>query len=270
MTGEPELDAATGELYAHPPTEFVARRNELAKQTRESGDRELANQIKGLRRPSVGAWYLNTAARASLTSLRELMNLGEQLRVAQAGGDFVGLRELAGRRGQLVTRVVRDLTAHLAQTGVTATPGGLDEVRTTLAGALADPGIADELMRGRLDGPRSYSGFGEMAFGAPVTETTSPQPSPGPAADEPDDSTRRAIAEQELQAAETELTGSTARREAAEAEVRAARERFESLAAELDQAQDRLESAEAVLTEAAEQEHLDSERVERARGRLRP
>ncbi len=76
MTEAQGLDAVSAELYGGAPADFVARRDELAKQARADGDRELATAIKALRRPTVGAWYLNLAAAAGLTSLRELLDLG--------------------------------------------------------------------------------------------------------------------------------------------------------------------------------------------------
>lgn len=162
VSDEPGVTAVTDELYAGAPAAFVGRRDELAKQARASGDRELAAQIKALRRPGVGAWYLNVASRAGLLSLRDLMSLGADLRQAQALGDFVALRALAGRTAPLVSRVLRDLTAHLAHLGVAVSPSGLDEVRSTLAAALADPEVAAQLSAGRLDRPHTYGGFGEI------------------------------------------------------------------------------------------------------------
>ncbi|MDQ7992879.1 MAG: hypothetical protein AAGC63_17105, partial [Propionicimonas sp.] len=156
MTPAIEPDSSVDELYAHPPAEFIGRRDELATAARAAGDSAAAARIKALRRPSVGAWYLNVAARDGLTSLRELLRLGSQLRQAQAAADFGTLRELATQRGPLVGRVVRDLTAHLAQRGTRATAAGLDEVRATLASALADPGVADQLTTGRLDRAHRY------------------------------------------------------------------------------------------------------------------
>lgn len=52
----PGFEAITDELYEGSPAAFVARRDELAKQARSSGDRVLATAIKALRRPTVGAW----------------------------------------------------------------------------------------------------------------------------------------------------------------------------------------------------------------------
>lgn len=263
----------TEELYGHPPAEFVARRDELVKQARADGDRLLAKQIKALRRPSAGAWYLNASARASLASLRELTNLGQQLRDAQSAGDFAALRELAARRNPVVAAVVRELVAELARVGTTATPSGLDEVRGTLASALADPEVADQLRRGRLDRPHNYSGFGELSVPAAVTRL-SPSRSSNSAA--PDDHAAEADRltmeqlERELSAAEADLEASTANRTAAEGRARTADSLVESLTAELAEARAQLAVTEAEVAEAADEEQLAGDRVEQARSQLPP
>ncbi len=257
MTEAQGLDAVRAELYAGPPAGFVARRDELAKQARADGDRELATAIKALRRPTVGAGYLNLAAAAGLTSLRELLELGRELRETQAAGDFAALRDLAARRGPLLSRVARDLTAHLAQVGVAATGTGLDEVRTTLGAALADPAVDAQVRSGRVDRPHSYGGFGEVEMAVSLAASAPPstaKETPG----EPSNGTQRkdaaaakeqlAAARRELAAAERERVATESRSKQAGTAVRAARKRVESLETELDRARDALAKAEEEAT----------------------
>lgn len=259
MTEALGLDAVSAELYAGSPADFVARRDELAKQARSDGDRELATAIKALRRPTVGAWYLNVAAGAGLTSLRELLELGRELRETQAAGDFAALRDLAGRRGPLVSRVLRDLTAHLARVGVTATASGLDEVRTTLGAALADPAVDAQVRAGRVDRAHSYGGFGEVEMAVappgPATPGTSKSTaSRSTASKEPQKKDAAAAKEQlaaarrELAAAERERASVESRSKEAGATLRAARKRVETLETELDRARDALTRAEEEAT----------------------
>ncbi len=166
MTAPRDLVAAAAdELYGLEPGGFVARRDELVREARAVRDREAAAAIKALRRPTLGAWYVNVAARARLTALHDLLRLGRDLRAAQADADVPLLRDLAGRRGALERRVLADLTAHLAELGVTAAPAALEEVRTTLAAALADPDAEAAVLAGRLDRPLVYGGFGGGGFG---------------------------------------------------------------------------------------------------------
>lgn len=263
------LDAVSDELYGAAPADFVARRDELAKQARGDGDRELAAAIKALRRPTVGAWYLNLASRSGLTSLHELLELGRQLRQTQAAGDFAALRDLAARRGPLVNRTLRDLTAHLAQMAVKTTPAGLDEARTTLGAALADPAVDEQVRAGRLDRPHTYGGFGEVEMA--VLSTATPD-KPGSAATRDDAGPSKAelaAARRELAAAERERTAVEARRKEAGARVRTARKRVESLESELDRARDALAAAEEESTGLAATVEALTEGIEKARQLLR-
>lgn len=286
VSDEPGVTAVTDELYAGAPAAFVGRRDELAKLARASGDRELAAQIKALRRPSVGAWYLNVASRAGLLSLRELMSLGEELRQAQALGDFAALRVLAGRTVPLVTRVLHDLTAHLAQVGVAVSASGLDEVRSTLAAALADSEVAAQLSAGRLDRPHTYGGFGEIdpatlpwsgtpaesaRPGGDVGESRQVRPAGGRSADQQAAlrAQAREVARREVLDAERALADLGGRRAVAEAAFETARARLARLAAELDAAQGAADAAGLVLAELATQEQALTARIDKARGTLR-
>ena len=127
------------------PSDFVARRDELAKQARGDGDRELAAAIKALRRPTVGAWYVNLASRAGLTSLRELLDLGRELRETQAAGDFAALRDLAARRGPLVD-------AGAPRSHRPPRPGRRDDDQRRPRGGAHDPRRCPRRSRGRRPG----------------------------------------------------------------------------------------------------------------------
>ena len=153
------------ELYAGDPAEFVARRDALVKQARADKDRALADALKALRRPTFGAWYVNVASRARLTSLVEFLKLGRQLRAAQSALDFKTVVALGPRRAELERRVLSDLTAHLAHLGITASPAGLEEVRSTLRASLSDADASAAVEAGRLDRPLAYGDLGS-ALGA--------------------------------------------------------------------------------------------------------
>lgn len=278
MNADDRLDELSDPLFAGPPADFVARRDALAAAARKDGDRRVAATLKGLRRPTVGAWYLNTAARAGLVSLRELLKLGQELRDAQAGGELARLRELAARRGPLVGRVLRDLTSHLADLGTAATPAGLDEVRRTLAAALADPEVAELTRRGRLDRVHDYSGFGPPvppARPAPATPATPSEPDGEPAAPAPQDpagadrAAQRAEAEATLARAEQQLAEAAGEVGAAEGTLAGARTTAVELATALERARADVAVAEASLTEAAEREQLAAQALEQARQALR-
>ncbi|MFL6185898.1 MAG: hypothetical protein ACJ745_13955, partial [Actinomycetes bacterium] len=60
-----EADDGVAGLYRLPPGEFVAARDQLARQLRAAGGREAARRVAALRRPSISAWAANQLARAA-------------------------------------------------------------------------------------------------------------------------------------------------------------------------------------------------------------
>src|SRR3712207_8302046 len=93
MTGH-ELDEIVRDLYVLPPTDFVAARNELVRQARAAGSREIAERLQRLRRPTRSAWLVNLLARDT-TAMRRLSTLGRELRDAQTELAHSELRHLA-------------------------------------------------------------------------------------------------------------------------------------------------------------------------------
>lgn len=157
------LDDVAAELYALPPEEFTAARGEAVAAARKAGDRELAGQIGGLRRPTVGAWLVNLLAHQRPDLIAELLTLGEAMRAAQRNLRGDELRELSTQRRAMVSALSREARALAvaAGRGVRAVLP-LGEVENTLIAALADPYIADQVRLGRLVKPIEYAGFGEQ------------------------------------------------------------------------------------------------------------
>ena len=253
------LDAVIDELYAGDPAQFVARRDEAAKGARSAGDRESAAAIKALRRPSVGAWYVNVAVRAGLISLHEWLKLGERLRAAQAACDFAAVRAASAERAPLEQRVVSDLTAHLAAAGVAATASGVEEVRTTLRAALADEAAADAVRAARLSRPLEYAGFGEVDMSAALAAMAGA----GANVDAPGGATGTHA--EGSDAKESDAKGSPAGMDADADEADAAddRERVRRERAEAE-----LESARRALADAEASEKAAERRAEQARRAL--
>lgn len=141
-------------LYALPPEEFTAARDALAKELREAGDRDGADRVRGLKRPSMAAWVLNQLARRHRDVIEELISVGQRLREAQRaaleGGDSSALRESSAARRTLIDRSL-DLAAEiLTGAGHAATRTHLDRVERTLQAATLSEEAAEELRRGVL------------------------------------------------------------------------------------------------------------------------
>jgi hypothetical protein len=170
MTGR-ELDDIVRELYVLPPTDFVAARNDLVRQARAAGSREIAERLQQLRRPTRSAWLVNLLASDS-AAMQRLSALGRQLRDAQTGLAAAELRSLAEQRRRLIADLMERAQAYADEAGVRLTPTVLSEVQATLQAALVDLAGAMMIRNGRLVRPLSHSGFGPRPrVGAPQIES---------------------------------------------------------------------------------------------------
>ena len=154
-----ELDDIVRELYVLPPADFVGARNELVRQARAAGSRDLAERLQRLRRPTRSAWLVNLLASDS-ASMQRLSALGRELRDAQTGLAGAELRNLAEQRRHLFGDLLDQARAHAAEAGVRVTSTVLLEVEATLQAALVDLAGALTIRNGRLVRPLSHSGFG--------------------------------------------------------------------------------------------------------------
>lgn len=173
--GHVDLDTVAGELYGLPPEEFTSARDARAGEARKAGDRELAAAIKKLRRPTAAAWLANLLVRERGEQISGLLDLGGQMRQAQA--DLAGndLRRLSQQRRQVVAALVDDARHLAGGRGRPLSEATARELEATLDAAIADAGAAAELRRGRLAAALRYSGFG------PVDLTGSTAAPAGPA-----------------------------------------------------------------------------------------
>ena len=244
---EEEIDR----LYELPLGDFVAARNDLATALRKAGEREAADEVKALAKPTVSAWAVNQLARRKRDGVRALLAAGERLREAQAsvlaGGSPGELREASEAERVAVATLVRAAEGILAAAGHAPTEATLGRVGETLRAAAVDEEGRELLERGRVTRDRDATGFG------PVPAALPPRPAQARRADAAVDR-RRERSEtrlRELRAEVSELAASLrdaerraedARSAAGAAEKAAERER-----AQLAKAQARLARAEDEL-----------------------
>ncbi len=254
-----ELDSEIDKLYAVPLDEFVRDRDELAKRLRREGEREAAEQVKKLRKPSAGAWALNQAVRRRRKETDALLAAGERLRAAHeslmAGGDQAELREAMREERGLASALADCAEAIASETGKSG-PALRERVRSTLHAAAVDEEARAELQKGRFVREREAVGLGPFG-GAPVMPAR--ERSKGGRAPAKGGKGGRAAAGDGAadrgRSAKRGSAGARAKeRSAAEREEAAERERQEQVAeAEraVEEAQAALEEAEAVHSEAA-------------------
>jgi hypothetical protein len=267
---------AAEELYGLPPGEFTSARDARAKELRKEGEREAADAVKGLRKPTVAAWALNQLARGRPKDLERLLSAGEELRAAQeellAGGERAAFQEAASSERELVAQLSADAATLASEAGHRS--GGLQEkLAGTLHAAALDEETAEELRAGRLTRERdAIGGFGEMAA-APTGRAARPARSKESA---PQDARGRGSARGKAAAKRARSKGAApdkaaddARRRqrlaAARTDERHAQRELDAATRALEHAQERAAAAEAHAAEAAERARTTAERLKEAR-----
>jgi hypothetical protein len=168
------LEDAADLLYGVGREEFIPYRDALVKQVRKAGDRELAGEIGGLRKPSVAAWVANRLAREFPDEIGALEELGSSLREAQEKLEGDALRQLSRQRHGLVNALVERGRRIAREESVRLGDPAVRELERTIGAALADPTAARALAGGQLAGgmeagPGLGDGGVSAALGGPAS-----------------------------------------------------------------------------------------------------
>ena len=241
-----DFEEAADALYAAPAADFIATRNELAKQLKADGDQVGSTRLKAMRKPTVAAWVTNLVARNLPDELDDLLALGDEFRQATADLDGDRLRELTPRRHQLLDKLSKEATKLAGEEGQKVSADVGQKLRETLDAALVDPAAGDAVREGRLSSALRHVGFGVVDENGEPSNVT-------PLTDE-----RRQAARDRRKAQQTEADEESAaarkKREAAE------REEEEREAAEKAKAKQAFEDAVTAAQEAeATVEDLDNQ-----------
>ncbi|MEY2420549.1 MAG: hypothetical protein QOI95_616 [Acidimicrobiaceae bacterium] len=147
-------DNSVHDLYAVDPTEFVAARDELARQLKSAGRREEAAAVKALRRPPVPVWALNSVARDRGDAVDALLTATFEAQAAQdallAGdGDRDALRVALARRRAALQDIVHRAIDVVEASG---RPAGSQQrqLEATLNTVLASDELTELLRKGEL------------------------------------------------------------------------------------------------------------------------
>jgi hypothetical protein len=197
---DPHEDDPADELYGLPLDRFVPRRNELARELRGAGERTRAAEVAALRRPSPAAWALDQVARGRGDLVAGVVELGERFRSATDAaleGDASDLRGVQAEARTFVERIVGAAMDELRAADRSATDQVRRRIGDTVHTALADPGVAEELVRGRLAEDHDASGFGFAGDAGARVETPPARRRSEPARDQPDAAAERRRAREE-------------------------------------------------------------------------
>ncbi|MGE0451970.1 MAG: hypothetical protein AB7O37_07780 [Vicinamibacteria bacterium] len=254
MNVEAEIDA----LYASPLAGFVEARNGLAARLRAAGQRDEAQRVKALARPSAGAWAVNRIFWTRREALQELLASHQGLRSAHEAGEPAALREAARRRRDALQALLKTAETELREAGHGTPPALLKKVSDTLEALVAQGGDA-VAGAGRLTAELDPPGFDAIA-GVAVAPRRVAQAGPpaGPLARASGAGGGRPSDDPE--AARREAAGAALRDEATRL-----RRRLMALRDEAAVASKRLEAARAEQAEAAQRLQRAEERHAAAR-----
>lgn len=160
MDVEGEIDR----LYTVLPEDFVTARSELVKRLRAEGNREEAERVTKLRKPTIAAWAMNQLSRKEKRKLRGLLSAGERLREAHRrvfeGGRPAELNKAAEAEREAVRELTSSTADLLREAGESASEQVVKRIGETLHAAAVDAEVAELVARGRLLRETEASGFG--------------------------------------------------------------------------------------------------------------
>jgi len=230
------VSEAPDRLFEVPLDEFVAARDQLARELRKEGKDEQAAEVAALRKPTVPVWAVNQLARRRRRDVDLLLDAGHRLRAAQAEADPERAREAFANARDAEREAMRRLRAGaeelLAERGG-ASDAMIERVLATLRAAAVTEEGRELLARGRLTEELQTTGFEVAASLVPKRKAT---PAKRP----------------KLDAARADLEQARKREREATRRLQAAKRRAEEAEAELEKARREAEEASSAVSAAEE------------------
>lgn len=181
-----KLDTEIQRLYGLPFGEFTAARNTLAKDLRKQGDKDAAEEVASLPKPTVSAWAVNHLFTTDSESMEELLASGDRARKALrsilSGGDPGALRDAIQEARDLANELRDRAVAAVAEE--TRKPGQaiVDRIATNLQSLAFSPAAEPVIQRGWMDVDLPPPGFEVLAglqlAGLPKKAARPPKPAP--------------------------------------------------------------------------------------------
>jgi hypothetical protein len=184
-----ELPEDAQRLLAVAPDRFVEERRRLARELRQSGRKEEAAAVVGLRKPSAVVLAVNRAARDRPEAARAAADAAVRVRDAQARGavgDVAGARRDMDRALDLLAEVA---AAHVSPGRDAPSEAAKRRIQELLRRAVALDETRDALQHGMLHEEPAPVGFASLAGVTVEPKPTSepklkPKPKPNPKRDD--------------------------------------------------------------------------------------
>lgn len=227
-----DRDAALNELFSAPLKDFTKVRDSIVKRLKESGEQNVATEIKEHKKPSATVWALNQLAFSERERLEGLLEAKKSLEDSQAAGAGK-FREATREFQSVVAETAGALARVLEQEGQKATPAIQRRLAEGLYAVATDKEAAEDLSLGRLTREPTGFGFGIAPAGG------QPETMRNPKLEKAEQ--KAAGLEEKRKEAESALKEVKAEAEAVSARVETAMRRLNSVMKELDQARERVE-----------------------------
>ncbi|MEE2775911.1 MAG: hypothetical protein VYE73_04005 [Acidobacteriota bacterium] len=254
-----ELDA----LYRETPGDFIEARNAAAKRVRPE-DRDLADELKALRKPSQAAWVLNQLALDEDDTLSEVLRTGLALKTSVQEGRGPSEQEAVrrARTGAISASAAAGLE-RLRMANVAPATATKHRLRKSLEALAAYGEALPPSPPGRMDADLEPPGFEFLAgieLASPIRKPTArpkaakPRPksvkAPTPTARSHSQSPPK-LARRDLGAARNTAEQTEAAVAAAQGECKAVSDELRGLRARLEQASPRVATARRDLDSAS-------------------
>ncbi len=164
-----DLAAGIDRLYALPLEEFIAARNELARDLKKDGEADAAAEVAALKKPTLVAWAVNQLAHTRRREVDLLLDAGKRLVDAQQASIAKGNRTELDTAQTSLRNAVRGLTEAAAGIlGKRSSASTLAKVAETLRSAATGAEGRELLARGRLAEDLSETGWDIVATLTPA------------------------------------------------------------------------------------------------------
>ncbi|HEX3128017.1 MAG TPA: hypothetical protein VH394_11870 [Thermoanaerobaculia bacterium] len=179
-----KLDTEIQGLYGLPLSEFTAARNALAKRLKKEGEKDGAEEVTSLPKPTVSAWAVNHLFTVESDRMEELLAAGERARKALrqilSGGDPGALRDAIQEARDLANDLRDRAVEALSESGNRPGAAIVERIATNLQSLAFSPVAEPVLERGWLDVDLPPVGFEVLAGLQLAALPAKPKPKPQP------------------------------------------------------------------------------------------
>ena len=250
------------ELFEASRDDFLTIRKKRAAEAKAAGDRDLAQRITALRKPTVAAWLVNQAMRRHPEDAEALADVARDLGDAQRQGAGDDLRAAGRRRRELLLHLERRVRDLAADTDTNLSADAMSRIDTMFQAALVDENALRQVVAATLSADVTMDPAAATQWTtasrprlrvvpdlepAPESEAE-PEPEPDPRL--PEARKRAADTAKERDRAAADLDKAQRRAHKTEEALAAARAALESAQEKHYQARDELSEAKQALTEA--------------------